>query len=147
MKNIENISKLSKYINDAVYVIHEMIPKKVSNGSYEDIDFNSLKIEDILFNIPANTPLTLRYYPCDDDNEIMAEFVQNEYSMFKGDAQIISGLEFKIATILKSAKELLTGDSIKIESEKMHENVYRDNFSQNGKVRTVATMMYKIKFS
>lgn len=141
------LNQFSKYLQDNFYIVNNVIKQSPIDGLHMT-DFDQLTILDVVFPIPRDKYMSAVFNGTGNDGECVVQFICQEYSMMRGDYELELEYGNKIATILRDVKSLLTGDSITLNFEKQtaFPKVYRDNFSQNGKVRTVYTEEYLIKF-
>ena len=137
----------SRYLSEKFYVYNNDLKKNIIDGTHPS-DFEPLKFEDIFFNIPADAYMGAVFGGTGQDNEFTVQFIYQEYSMMKSDYEMELEAGSRIASILGEIKSLLTGESVTVNYTKEGiYQVYRDNFAQNNKVRTIYTQTYKIKFN
>jgi hypothetical protein len=143
----DKLNQFSRYLSERMYVYNNDL-KITGICGYQPVDFEPLTIQDVLFNVPKNIYMGAVFQGDGKDGEFVLQLIFQEYSLMRSDYEIelIAGNEF--ASILQDIKSMLTGDKITVNYKK-EENykIYRDNFSQNGKVRTVFSQSYIVSFN
>lgn len=143
----DKLNTFSRYLSEKFYIYNNDLKKNPICGFHES-DFEPLTFEDIFFSVPKDTYMGAVYQGTGKDNEFMVQFIFNEYSLLRSDYELELDAGQRCAGILKEIKSMLTGDGITVNYTKDGDyKVYRDNFAQNGKVRTIFTQNYKVTFN
>lgn len=143
----EKLNCFSRYLSEKFYIYNNDLKKSPIDGTHKS-DFEPLTFEDIFFSVPKDTYMGAVYHGTGNDNEFVVQFIFQEYSLFRGDYEMELDAGQRIAGILTEIKSLLTGDGITVNYSKYGDyKVYRDNYAQNSKVRTIFTQNYKVTFN
>lgn len=143
----EKLNCFSRYLSEKFYVYNNDLKKNLIDGTHPS-EFKPRTFEDIIFNIPADAYMGAVFGGTGQDNEFTVQLIFQEYSMMRGDYELELDAGNRFASILKEIKSLLTGENITVNYTKDGDYlIYRDNFAQNGKVRTIFTQNYKVSFS
>lgn len=136
----------SKYLQDKFYIKNNIEKQNLIDGTHQT-DFEPLSILDIFFDVPKDSYMSAIYIGTGIDDQVKVQFICQEYSLFRTEYQLEMVYGNQISSVLKDVKSLLTGDGITVNYERCgNPKVYRDNFSQNGKTRTVYVDEYLINF-
>lgn len=136
----------TKYLNDYFYFVNNTIKSNSLLGGYHITDFEPLTFEDIVFNVPFDCYMSAVIKPNGIENQFILQLLHNEYSIMRSDYQLENEVKTAFSSALQEVKSLMTGDNVKVSYTDLEFKVYRDNFSQNGKVRTISTMEYLVTF-
>lgn len=142
----EKLNCFSRYLSEKFYTYNNDLKKNPIDGMHQS-DFEPLTFEDIIFSIPKDVQMGAVFGGTGQDNEFTVQFIFQEYSLLRGDYELEMDAGGRISSILTEIKSMMTGDNTIVHYSKVGDpTVHRDNFSQNGKVRTIYTQTYKITF-
>lgn len=144
---IEVINYVANHLNSLFTVLNNDIKSISIWGGLHKTDFNPIyDITDLLLSIPKDSYLSCNFNNSMEENSFILELVSSEYSLCTSDIEVQNRVGMQFKTIIDGLVDILTGDKIYLNIDKIVDCVHREDFAVNGRVRTVYVCAYEVRF-